>query len=217
MDAFNRVSHILDRLLAPDGCPWDQEQTMETLRSTVLEEVCELIEAINLQDDPHIQEELGDLFLNTIFFCKIGERERRFTMQSVLDALADKLVRRHPHIFGDAHVSTSDEVVNQWEKIKKAESRSRPRTSALDGIPKELPGLALAHKVLKKVKKTAFDLPEAKGQFSDEDSLGEALLSLVAEAQKRGLDSEQALRKTLAKYEIAFRNWEAAYGPTFTP
>lgn len=209
MDAFNRVSDILDRLLAPNGCPWDREQTMETLRSTVLEEVCELIEAINLRDDRHIQEELGDLFLNTIFFCKIAEKEKRFSMQTVLEELAHKLIRRHPHVFGATEISDSTAVLKQWETIKNAEAHHLQRKSAIDGIPIDLPALAFAQKLVKKLAKTAFDqLPEPQGQFSDEDSLGEVLLSLVIEAQRQGLDAEQALRKRLALCEKIFRSWE---------
>jgi tetrapyrrole methylase family protein / MazG family protein len=132
MDAFNHVSEILDRLLAPNGCPWDREQTMETLRHTVLEEVCELIEAINLRDDAHIQEELGDLFLNALFFCKIAEKEKRFTLQSVLEELAKKLIHRHPHVFGDAEIKDTKAVLNQWEAIKSAEARNSKRSSAID-------------------------------------------------------------------------------------
>jgi MazG family protein len=209
MEAFNQISEILDRLLAPDGCPWDREQTMETLRSTVLEEVCELIESINLQDDAHIQEELGDLFLNAIFFCKIAEKEKRFTMHAVLEELAHKLIRRHPHVFGTTEVADINAVLNQWEAIKSDEMRNRKRVSSLDGIPKELPALALGQKMAKKIAKTAFQTPEkTNSQFSNEESLGEVLLSIVNQAQKQGLDAEQALRNRLAHYEQAFRHWE---------
>lgn len=210
MEAFDEFNAILDKLLSPEGCPWDREQTLQTLRSTVLEETCELIEAINLNDNRHIAEELGDLFLNALFFCKMGEKEGRFTTESVLKNTSEKLIRRHPHVFGDTHVADSEGVITQWEKIKQAEAHHNYRKSALDGIPKELPALARAFKMLKKMAKAKYDqLPAATGQkFSDEEALGEALFALVSDAQHQGLDAEQALRKCLAKREKEFRDWE---------
>lgn len=102
MREFDELIEIIDRLLGPDGCPWDKEQTLQSLRSSVLEEVCEVIEAIDLNDNAHIKEELGDLFFNTIFLCKIAEKEKRFTVTEILKELNEKLIRRHPHVFGES-------------------------------------------------------------------------------------------------------------------
>jgi tetrapyrrole methylase family protein/MazG family protein len=210
IDAYTHVNAILDRLLAPDGCPWDREQTLQSLRTTVLEEVCELIEAIDLDDNRHIQEELGDLFLNFIFFCKIAEKEQRFTQQAVLKGLADKLIRRHPHIFGDAKVEDAQAVVHQWEAIKSAEAHNSQRTNVLDGIPKGLPALARAQKVCKRLMKAGYaELPEPfRGELTGEEELGQLLLAIVRAAQAQGLDAEQALRSCLAQHEQRFRKNE---------
>jgi len=212
MGDFAALIEVTERLLGPNGCPWDQKQTMMTIRSTVLEEVCELIEAIDVGDNPHIRDELGDLFFNVVFLCKMAEKEGRFTMKDVLQGLVDKLIRRHPHVFGEVQgIDTVDKLMEQWESIKKTEVSHAERKSVLDGIPRDLPPLARAHKMLKKIGKTAFkDIPHTtvKADIADEESLGAALLTLVSQAQSTGLDAEQALRKTLALTEKQFRSWE---------
>lgn len=215
MKPFEKVSDILDRLLGPDGCPWDREQTFQSLRSSVLEETCELIEAVDRSDSHHIKEELGDLYLNFIFFCKIAEKEGLFTTAEVLEGLADKLIRRHPHIFGDVEAKDTAEVLRQWEKIKKTEAHSSGHESILDSIPKQLPALARAQKSLKRMRKAKYsDLPSPSSKsYRNEDQLGEALLSLVFAVEAQGLDAEQALRSALEKLETAFRSWERTQGP----
>lgn len=211
MKEFNELIEIIDRLLGPDGCPWDREQTLQSLRSTLLEEVCEVIEAIDLADNAHIQEELGDLFFNAIFLCKIAEKEKRFPVQAVLRELNEKLIRRHPHVFGEgAKIETVDALYEQWDKIKKEEKGKEKRKSALDGISKHLPILARSAKVLKKMKKSGF-LPEislVEATIHDEKELGEHLLSLVLQAQENGLDAEHALRKALTLVEKDFLEYE---------
>lgn len=211
MREFDELVEVLERLLGPNGCPWDREQTLNSLRSSVLEETYELIEAIDLNDSGHIQEELGDLFFNVIFLSKIAEKEKRFTMDSVLREVSAKLIRRHPHVFGDAVVENVEAVWKQWNKIKENEQGKAHRKSALDGIPKDLPSLARAQKSLKKMRKAHFEeVPKAKisDHFEDEEDLGKILLQLVDKAQQKGLDAEHALRKALVYLEKDFRNYE---------
>lgn len=213
MAEFAKLIEVTERLLGPGGCPWDQEQTMMTIRATILEEVCEVIEAIDVGDNAHIRDEMGDLFFNVIFLCKLAEKEKRFTLKDVLQTLIDKLIRRHPHVFGDVKgIDTVDALVKQWDKIKETESGHGHRKSHLDGIPRDLPSLARAQKMIKKIKKTAYtNLPKAgiAADTTSEDALGKVLFTIVAQAQSAGLDAEQALRKTLATLDKEFREWEA--------
>jgi len=212
MHACDELIEIIDRLLGPDGCPWDKVQTLQSLRSSVLEEVCEVIEAIDLDDNDHIKEELGDLFFNAIFLCKIAEKEKRFTFEEIVEELNEKLIRRHPHVFGDGKkINTVHELSQQWEKIKKEEKGKETRSSALDGISKQLPALARTQKALKKMKKAGFQSQFSKSYFAhihDEKSLGEHLLSLVEHAQEKDLDAEHALRKAFTHLEKDFRLFE---------
>ncbi|MBS4165267.1 Nucleoside triphosphate pyrophosphohydrolase [Neochlamydia sp. AcF65] len=212
MQEFNQLIEIIERLLAPGGCPWDQAQTLHSLRSSLLEESCEVIEAIDLGNNSHIQEELGDLFFNAVFLCKIAEKEKRFTFGAVLNELNEKLVRRHPHVFGEGKkINTSQELSQQWEEIKKREKGKDTRKSALDGISKGLPALSRAQKVLKKIKNSGYlrDLPTGDlAGIHNENELGKHLLFLVEVAQKQGLDAEHALRKTLTHLEKDFQLFE---------
>lgn len=212
MREFDELIEIIDRLLGPDGCPWDREQTLQSLRSSVLEEVCEVIEAIDLDDNTHIKEELGDLFFNVIFISKIAEKEKRFAFKEILKELNDKLIRRHPHVFGEGKkINTVDELYEQWNEIKKSEKGKEIRKSALDGISKHLPALARAQKSLQRMKKSHYsaNLPKIEyPQLKDEKELGEHLLALVSYAQHHGLDAEHALRKALAQLEKDFLEHE---------
>lgn len=206
--AFQQLLDILDRLLGPGGCPWDREQTMQSLRCTVLEETCELIEAIDLDNDPHIQEELGDLLLNAVFLCKLAQKEQRFSMETVIEKLNEKLIRRHPHVFGESHASNPEEVIELWNAVK-AKEKTAPQ-SALDSIPKGLPGLARAQKSLKRMAKAGYTgLPKAgKDVYTSEEKLGEQLLAICAAAQEQGYDCEVSLRKVLTHLEHDFRSKE---------
>lgn len=211
--AYVELHRILDQLLAPGGCPWDREQTMLSLRTTVLEEVCELIDAIDVGDNDEIRGELGDLFLNVVFFCKLAEKEQRFSGESVLQELNEKLIRRHPHIFADSKVMDMHGLAHQWEQIKAAEPQHSDRASVLDGIPKGLPALARAQKVVKKVKKAGGSgLPSIYDKtFANEAELGDLLLAIAVAAQEQGLDAEQALRGQLAVREKDFRDSESKF------
>lgn len=210
MEPFQELLGIIDRLLGPNGCPWDREQTMNSIRSNVIEESSELIDAIDLDDNNHIREELGDLLFVVAFMCKLAEKEKRCNIQEVLQEINAKLIRRHPHVFGDSTVQDSAAVIKQWESIKKQEKQNKAhRKSVLDSIPKGLPALARAQKVLNKLKAAEFPLPAAQAApVVDEDTLAQALLSIVMHAQQQGLDAEHALRKSLASLETTFRQFE---------
>lgn len=214
MKEFDELVAVVDRLLGPDGCPWDQKQTMKSIRSDVLEEVCELIEAIDLDDDAHIQEELGDLFFNVVFLSRLAEKENRTKMQEALHDIAQKLIRRHPHVWGDTEINSSEELLTQWDTIKKTEKGKEARTSALDGIPKGLPALARAQKVLKKSSKKGFVQSVDEQEFKSEEELGDHLLRLVAKAEAQGFDTEHALKLSLSKFEKNFREFEAGQKPS---
>lgn len=211
VEELKRLIEIIDLLLAPKGCPWDREQTLATLRSTLIEEACEVVEAIDLNDSKHIEEELGDLYFNVLFLCRVAEKEKHTNMAKVLHGISEKLVRRHPHVFGDVKIEDSDAVIKQWNEIKQKEKGKEHRKSVLDGIPKNLPALARAQKVLKKMHKMNFY--KAKQQlpyFQDESSLGDLLMDIVSNASEKGIDAEHALRKALSHSEKAFRTVEKA-------
>ena len=204
---FIQLCTILDTLLGPEGCPWDQKQTLQSLKEYVLEETCELIDAIEENDSDEMKEELGDLFFNVVFLAKVATKEGHFTLEETLQTISDKLIRRHPHIFaGGEKLNTPDEVLAQWEVIKKQEKSEGKKS--IGGIPKSLPALSRAKKLLSKMKKAKF---EAKfvDNFVDKnkpegDEIGIELFELVEKAVKLGIDPELALRKVVQAKERHF-------------
>jgi len=210
MKEFQELLATTEELLGPNGCPWDQVQTMKSTRPCIIEEASELVDAIDSEDNHHIEEELGDLFFVVLFLCKLAEKEQRFTLNAVLKTLNEKLIRRHPHVFGEAKIDTIDELLQQWGEIKQKEKGKTDRKSALDSIPKGLPALARAQKVYSKMNKAHYPLHKESTpvKFDDEDSLGKALWDIVVQAQKHELDAEHALRKTLVGIESSFRQFE---------
>lgn len=211
MDEFKSLINTLERLLGPDGCPWDREQTLQSMRQSLVEETFEVIEAINLNDNRLIEEELGDLFFNAVFLCLLAEKEKRFTLQDALKHIVAKLIRRHPHIFEEGHLKTSEEVLKQWDQIKKKE-KGEERKSALDGIPKDLPALAKAQKFAQKFAGHHFRSQENIESLSPEEQAGELLWKAVQNLAQQGIQAEQALRKRLVHLEDEFRRWEDSHG-----
>lgn len=205
MKEFDELIKITDRLLAPDGCPWDRAQTFETIRTTVLEEVHELIEAINLKNKEMILEELADLFFNALFFCKLAEKEGYFKTEDVLKYMSEKLVRRHPHVFGEVKATDAQDAHERWNEMKAQEKKERK--SKLDGIPENMPALAKAQKLIKRIAKTPYQENSPSHQ-DKESSVGRELLRIVKAAQEEGVDAENALLKTLHHQEREFRAWE---------
>ncbi len=209
--AINDLLKVMAKLRSPKGCPWDREQTHLTLRRHAIEEVYELIDAIEARDDIEMAEELGDLLLQVVFHCQLARERGAFDFEKVTRHLVDKLIRRHPHVFGTTKVKNVDEVWANWEKIKKAEKHGtkHARHSALDGIPKHLPALLRAEKLLKKAKKA--DLfaagKNSKRKFS-KTNLAKELFELASFAQSRGWCAEELLAAENKRRERQLRRLE---------
>jgi MazG family protein len=197
------------RLRAPDGCPWDREQDHMTLRLHAVEEVYELLDAIEAEDDQEMVEELGDLLLQVVFHCQLGQERKVFDFDAVCNRLVEKLVRRHPHVFGEAKAKTVDAVWAQWEQIKREEKHGtkHQRASALDGIPKHLPSLLRAEKLVKKARKAKL----LNGAFRvklPKKRIAETLFDLADIAQVQGWSAEELLRNEVRRREKTLRKKE---------
>jgi XTP/dITP diphosphohydrolase len=223
--AFKRLLNIMDDLRA--GCPWDKEQTIESLRHLTIEEVYELSDAIMASDLPAMQGELGDLMLHLVFYAKIASEQGAFDIYDVLNGISEKLIYRHPHIYGDVAVSDATDVKNNWEKLKLKEGKK----SVLEGVPKSMPPLVKAYRIQEKVKGVGFEwkareqvwdkvieeLNELKyevEQESDkqhlEDEFGDLLFALVNYARYLGINPEDALERTNRKFINRFQYIESA-------
>ena len=190
---------VMDRLRSPGGCPWDAEQTHESLAPYAVEEAHELADAIASGDREHLVEELGDVLLQVAFHARVGQEHATepFDVDDVADAIITKLQRRHPHVFADAVVSGAADVEAGWEAIKALEKPDR--TGLLDGIPASLPALALAAKTASRLERTGRGELLAAAAAPQPDDVGAALLALVLDARGRGIDAEQALRGTVLR------------------
>jgi MazG family protein len=206
MQELDELNAITDALIGPNGCPWYQEQTLQSLRQYIVGEVYELVEAIDLDDDEKILDELSDLLFNLNFICRLCEKEKQFTLQNVIKNVCAKLIRRSPHVFDDKKASTPDEAAQLWAEMKKKEKNASERSSVIDGIPKELPTIARATKVLKSIDQTHY---KREGILDgEEEEAGFLLLEVIDDIRCRGIMPEQALRKVLTKLESEFRQWE---------
>lgn len=205
VESFKELIEISDILNSPGGCPWDQKQTFASLRPYILEEAHEVLEAIDNGDRGEMIEELGDLFYTVIFYAKVAEREKEFSMKDIIETLKAKLIRRHPHVFGEEKASSMEDVIRTWNKVKSEEKKERK--SALDGIPKTLPSLQRAQKMLQKMEKQKCPqsqvLPEERAQ-----KLAKQIYDIVQEAAKEEIDLESAFRELLQAQENHFRAWE---------
>ncbi len=225
--AFLRLLTIMDELRAQ--CPWDRKQTMETLRPLTIEETYELGDAILENDLEEVRKELGDLLLHMVFYAKIGSEQGAFDITDVLNGICDKLIHRHPHIYGDVQVKDEEEVKANWEKIKLAEKAKAGATekSVLEGVPKGLPSMVKAIRIQDKARGVGFDwehrdqvwakvneeLAELKGEVDagtdrQADELGDVLFSLVNYARFLGIDPDEALERTNRKFIHRFRFME---------
>ena len=202
---------VMARLRSPTGCPWDREQDHRTLRFHAVEEVYELMDAIEAGDDQEMAEELGDLLLQVVFHCQLARERKAFDFEDVTRCIVEKLIRRHPHVFGDADAKTVAAVWSQWEQIKTVEKQGtwHHRPSALDGIPRHLPALLRAEKLIKKARKARL-IPATAGRRSGPPKarLGGLLFDLVAYAQEKGWVAEDLLRAEIRKRERSFRRAE---------
>jgi len=236
LDALARVLAIVDRLRAPDGCPWDREQTVASLAPSLVEEAHEAVEAIDRKDDGETAAELGDLFMVIALIAKVADQERgRFDLARVASAVAEKLIRRHPHVFGEVRVDSSAQALVNWEKIKEGERRqAKTDASALAGVPVALPALQRASRVSAKAISAGFkwddeagalakvreEVRELEHAFAErerspervEQELGDVLLATAFLGQYLGLDPEKATRDALRRFEERFRNMEARLG-----
>jgi len=220
-----RLVDIMRRLLAPDGCPWDREQTLESLRPYVVEEAHEVVDAIDAGDPVLLREELGDLLLQIVFQAELARAHGWFGPDDVVSGICEKLVRRHPHVFGTVEVKSASEVTANWEAIKAQEKAGR---GVLEGVPKALPALLRAARVGEKAARVGFDWPELAGarakideELSEldaaiasgdrehaEQELGDVLFALVSVGRKLDIDAEAALRGTLERFGQRVRRVE---------
>lgn len=219
---------VMSRLRSPDGCPWDIEQSHATLRRYIIEEVYEVLEAIDEQDSTHLCEELGDLLLQIVFHARMAEEAGDFSMQDVVDTVTEKLIRRHPHVFGDISVQDAAEVIVNWDAIKRREKKQKPK-SALDGVPQGLPALLRANKLQMKAAKVGFDWDDiapvwdkvaeelaelrqaaANGNPAEiEDELGDVVFAVVNLGRFLGVETEVALNRANNKFSRRFHQVEA--------
>ncbi len=223
---FEELVEIMARLRGENGCPWDREQTSESIKPYLVEETYEVLEAIDEQDPDKLREELGDLMLQIVFHARMAEEVRAFSITEVLAGINDKLRRRHPHVFGNVKAETAQEVLFNWEQIKKQERKDvTGEASVLDGVPRELPALLRAHRLQEKASRVGFDwkevrevflkvqeeLGELKAAIQEERSdrmeaeLGDLLFSLVNLSRFIAVNPEEALRKTIARFIARFR------------
>lgn len=209
MEQFDSLLGVAEKLLSPQGCPWDLKQTFSSLQPYVLEEAHEVIEAVDADDNAKIIEELGDLLYTIIFYGKLAEKTGRFSTSDIVSAITEKLIRRHPHVFGEVKVEGADEVLKNWEKIKLEEKGEAKPASVLDGIPPTLPSLIRAQKIIKRMQRAGSALvpKEESGQVSEEE-LGSQILALIFKAENSSIDAESAFRRSLARMEEAFRKTE---------
>jgi uncharacterized protein YabN with tetrapyrrole methylase and pyrophosphatase domain len=214
--AIDDLLRVMARLRSPTGCPWDREQDHQTLRWHAVEEVYELMDAIEARDDHEMMEELGDLLLQVVFHCQLAKERGAFNFDKVTRHIVEKLIRRHPHVFGNAKAKTVDAVWAQWDRIKQAEKRGtrHERPSALDGIPRHLPALLRAEKLVKKARKAGLaDGAKGTGKKLSRTGLGRELFRLAGEAQARGWSAEDLLRLQIARNEREWRRRERARRP----
>jgi tetrapyrrole methylase family protein/MazG family protein len=232
MEALDRLIGIMDTLRGPGGCPWDMEQDHKSIMKCLIEEAYELADAIEEEDTVDIKEELGDVFMQVVFHSAIAKDNKLFTLDEVINELCDKLIYRHPHVFGDAQLRDSEEVIKNWERLKRKEHTKKHRESILSGIPNTLPALLNALKIQSVVSRVGFDWEnpedvlgkikeeiqeveeaiEGKNKDQMEDEIGDLFFSVVNLARLLKIDPEAALRRTNKKFSRRFYEIEKVAG-----
>jgi MazG family protein len=225
MGEMDRLRQIMDRLRGPDGCPWDREQTLETLKTFLLEETYEVLEAISTGAPPAHREELGDLLFQIVFQARLAQEKGDFTLEDVMRDIGDKIVRRHPHVFGEGTLDTADQVLEQWEQLKAEERRGRADGSMFATVPAHLPALLKALRISAKAARVGFDWPDLDGlmeKFDEEtgelrdalrsgrrdqiaEELGDLLFVVANVARHLEIDPEDALQAANRKFVTRFR------------
>ena len=227
--AIERLLSIMERLRGPGGCPWDREQTLKTLRPYVLEETYEVLEAMDAGDPTEHCEELGDLLLQIVFQAQLMKEEGRFEFADVAEAISNKLVSRHPHVFGNADAKDAEAVLRQWAALKREENKAKGGgASVLEGVPREMPALARADRLTEKASRIGFDWPDAAGARAKvseeiaeldeaiargdrdavEQELGDVLFALVNLSRKLAVPPEEALRGAVTRFVSRFSHVE---------
>lgn len=233
MESFDRLVEIMAKLRGPEGCPWDREQTHQSLRRYLLEEAYEALEQLDRGDLDHLADELGDLLLQIVFHAQLGAEAGRFDIDDVCNRICEKMVRRHPHVFGQtAGIEQSDQVLDVWEQVKRDERGGEDPASWLDGVPRGLPALQRALEYQRRAAKIGFDWPDQSGRLAKvgeelaeldqavasgdraevEAEFGDLLFVVVNVGRALGLSAEEALRGANAKFERRFRSMEAQAG-----
>lgn len=235
--SFERLVEVMAALRAPNGCPWDREQTHESLKKYLTEETYEFFDAIDDQDDERMADELGDLLLQMVFHARIAEEEGRFDIHDAIRSIVEKLIRRHPHVFGGTEVSGTDEVLDNWEKIKAGERLTAHRKSLLDAVPRAMPSLQRAFELTRRASKVGFDWKEATdvldkvGEEAEEarealaagdqaavrHEIGDLLFAVANLARKAGVDPDDALHAANRRFSDRFRYIEARAQEQDTP
>jgi MazG family protein len=229
-EAFEELVRIMHRLRAPGGCPWDAEQTHDSIKPYLIEEAHEVAEAIDARDDNELCTELGDLLLQIMFHSEMAAEQQRFTIADVIGAISDKMVRRHPHVFGDTQVSGADDVLRNWSRIKAAERKETADASALAGVPRAMSALLRAQRLGEKAGHAGFDWADGRGVIAKlreeldeleaavesadlvraEAELGDLLFAATSLARHLRLRSEDALKGAADRFERRFRHMERA-------
>jgi tetrapyrrole methylase family protein/MazG family protein len=229
-EAFEELVRIMHRLRAPGGCPWDGEQTHDSIKPYLIEEAYEVVEAIDARDDRELCTELGDLLLQILFHSEMAAEDTRFDIRDVIRAISEKMVRRHPHVFADTQVSGADDVVRNWSRIKSAERQSAADSSALAGVPRAMPALLRAQRLGEKAAHAGFDWQDAGGvlaklreelgeleaamasgnQAHAAAELGDLLFAATSLARHLKLRSEDVAKDAADRFEHRFRHMEAA-------
>jgi len=219
---------VIKKLRAPGGCPWDREQTHESIKSCLIEETYETIEAIESGEPEKLKEELGDLLMQVVFHANLAEEAGRFNIDDVIVAIREKMIRRHPHVFGESDADNPQAVLKQWEEIKAKEKGNQDRKSALEGIPKSLPSIIQAHRIQERAARVGFDwehvddvfakVEEEMGEFKEaflaknvaemEAEMGDLFFALVNIARFVEINPEEALQKTIVRFAKRFRHIE---------
>lgn len=219
---FEKLVEIMSRLRGPGGCPWDRKQTHETLKSYLIEEAYEACDAVDRGDDRELCEELGDVLLQVVFHAQVAAEEKRFNIDDVIEAISQKLISRHPHVFGDLELKDAEAVLDHWQKLKakEKEEQKQKRASILEGVPRQLPALMKAHRIQQRVARVGFDwekiedvfakLKEEVGEFETaclekddrkiEEELGDLFFAAVNVARYLEKDPEEALHRTIDKF-----------------
>ncbi|MEE9260912.1 MAG: nucleoside triphosphate pyrophosphohydrolase [Candidatus Scalindua sediminis] len=231
---FKSLVELMEKLRSKEGCPWDKEQTHESLKSCLIEEVYEIVDAVDSKNPEQLKEELADMFFLIIFYCQIADDSKNFNINDILEVCLDKMTRRHPHVFGDKSIDNADDALSQWHEIKRREVNTKQNAkinaneSIVDNIPKHLPALQKAQKVQKKVARVGFDweviedviakideeLEEVKAAINKKESgqiaeeIGDLLFATVNLSRFLKLDSEDLLRRSISKFIDRFKKVE---------